>query len=304
MALDGSRGQDVPPVVHASRNDILAGALWVTASMALFAGLAAFARAAMVAGVPPLELVFLRNVFAALALTPLLLVRGKSLFVTENLHLYGVRCVVSTCSMLAWFYALSVIPIGELQAIGFLAPLFGTLAAVVVLGEVVRARRWTALAIGFAGAMLILRPGGTDFGAGQMAAVASALFGGVLAILIKQLTSRDDANQIVFLTTWIMTPLSLFPALLVWRWPSVEVVPMLIGMGACAVVGHICLTRGFAAMDASLVLTFEFSRLPFAVLVAYLAFGETIDTWTWIGGLIIFGSAVYITQREARLRQP
>jgi drug/metabolite transporter (DMT)-like permease len=97
-------------------------------------------------------------------------------------------------------------------------------------------------------------------------------------------------------------PLSLIPALFVWHWPTMEVLPALIGMGVCAVVGHICVVRGYAATDASLAMTFEFSKLPFAVAIAYLAFGEVIDVWTWVGAVIIFASAVYITRREARLR--
>ena len=79
--------------------------------------------------------------------------------------------------------------------------------------------------------------------------------------------------------------------------------PPLIGMGLCAVVGHIALVRGYAATDASLAQTFEFSRLPFTVALGYAAFGETIDAWTWIGALIIFASAIYITRREAQLRR-
>jgi drug/metabolite transporter (DMT)-like permease len=74
-------------------------------------------------------------------------------------------------------------------------------------------------------------------------------------------------------------------------------------MGLCAVVGHISLLRGFASTDASLVFTFEFSRLPFAVAVAWLAFGETTDAMTWVGALIIFASAAYITRREAQIRR-
>jgi drug/metabolite transporter (DMT)-like permease len=78
--------------------------------------------------------------------------------------------------------------------------------------------------------------------------------------------------------------------------------PALLGMGVCAVLGHVTAVRGYAATDASLAMTFEFSKLPFAVGIAYLAFGEVIDAWTWLGALVIFGSAVYITRREARLR--
>ena len=94
---------------------------------------------------------------------------------------------------------------------------------------------------------------------------------------------------------------SLVPALFVWRWPTLQVLPALIGMGVCAVVGHVTVVRGYAVIPASLAMTFEFSKLPFAVGIAYLAFGETIDLWTWVGAVIIFASAVYITRREARL---
>jgi drug/metabolite transporter (DMT)-like permease len=72
-------------------------------------------------------------------------------------------------------------------------------------------------------------------------------------------------------------------------------------MGLTAVLGHVTLVRGYAATDASLGMTFEFSRLPFSVGIAYLAFGETIDVWIWVGAAIIFGAAVYIVRREAQL---
>jgi len=204
--------------------------------------------------------------------------------------------------MQAWFYALSLIPIGEVTAISYLAPLFGTLGAVFLLGEVVRVRRWTALAVGFAGAMIILRPSGAAIGVGQVCALISAMLGGLTSVLVKQLTAHDDPDKIVFLTNAMLMPLSLIPALLVWHWPKMEVLPALIGMGLCAALGHVCVVRGYAATDASLAMTFEFSKLPFAVGIAYLAFGEVIDAWTWIGAVIIFASAVYITRREARLR--
>jgi drug/metabolite transporter (DMT)-like permease len=87
----------------------------------------------------------------------------------------------------------------------------------------------------------------------------------------------------------------------VWTWPTLDAAIPVLGLGLTAVVGHIALVRGYAATDASLAMTFEFSRLPFTVAVAYLAFGETIDAWTWVGAAIIFASAVYITRREAKL---
>ena len=284
-------------------SDPIAAVIWVTIAMALFAGLAGFARAAMNAGLHPFVVVFLRNVFAVAMLLPLLAWRGRSLLRSAQIGLYGWRVAISLFSMLAWFYALSLIPVGEVTAIGFLAPLFGTLGAILLLSEKVRMRRWGALIVGFAGAMIILRPGGSPLGLGQICAVLSAMATGVTAVLIKQLTSRDDPDKIVFLSNIMLTPLSLVPALFVWRWPTLDALVPLLGMGVCAVLGHIALVRGYAATDASLAQTFEFSRLPFTVAIAYLAFGETIDIWTWIGALFIFASAVYITRREARLRR-
>jgi drug/metabolite transporter (DMT)-like permease len=283
-------------------SDPVAGVIWITISMALFAGLAVFSRQAMNAGLHPFEVVFLRNAFACLLLVPLLAYRGRSLLQSERFGLFGMRVVVSLLSMQGWFYALSLIPIGELTAISYLAPLFGTLGAVFLLGEVVRIRRWTALGVGFLGAMIILRPAGTAMGVGQLCALFAAVMSGLTAVLVKQLTARDDPDKIVFLTNMMLLPLSLVPALFVWRWPTLAVVPALIGMGVCAVLGHVSVVRGYAATDASLAMTFEFSKLPFAVGIAYLTFGEVIDAWTWIGALIIFASAVYITRREARLR--
>ena len=288
----------------AARADPVAAVLWVTAAMLLFGGLAAFARASMNQGLHPFVVVFLRNLCAVAMLLPLLAWRGRSLVRSPQIGLYGIRILISFSSMLAWFYALSLIPIGEVTAISFLAPLFGTLGAIALLGEIVRLRRWLALIVGFAGAMIILRPGASPLGLGQMCAVLSAILTGLTAVLIKQLTSRDDPDKIVFLTNLGLLPLSLVPALLLWTWPTAAVLPSLAGMGLCAVLGHIALVRGYAKTDASLAQTFEFSRLPFTVAIGYAAFGETIDLWTWIGAFIIFGSAVYVTRREAQLKRP
>jgi drug/metabolite transporter (DMT)-like permease len=279
----------------------IAGVFWVTISMAMFAGLAAFSRAAMNAGLHPFEVVFLRNLFACLMLLPLLAWRGKSLLHSDQLPLYGVRVLVSLFSMQAWFYALSLIPIGEVTAISFLAPVFGTVGAILLLGERVRLRRWTAITVGFLGAMIILRPGMAPLGLGQLLAVVSAMSQGLTVIMVKQLTAGDDPDKIVFLTNIMLLPLSLVPALFVWTWPTLGAVLPILGMGITAVLGHVALVRGYAATEASLAMTFEFSRLPFTVAVAWLAFGEMIDAWTWLGALVIFVSAAYITRREARL---
>jgi drug/metabolite transporter (DMT)-like permease len=269
--------------------------------MALLVGIAAVGRYAARSGIDPAQILFFRNFFCVVWMLPLFAWRGSSLVKTKQLRLYGMRVMLSFISMMAFFQALALLPIGEVTAINFLSPLFGTLFAILLLGEHVGTRRWTALAVGFLGAVVILRPTGSAFGFGQVAALTSAMAIGVIGPLVKQLTSVDGADRIVFITNLLLTPLSLIPALFVWTWPPLELWPQLILMGLFAVLGHMALVRGYAVSDASLVMTFKFSRLPFAVLIGYLAFGELIDGWTWVGAIIIFAAALYVTHREAQM---
>lgn len=292
-----------PPAPARLASGPLAGIVWVTISMALFAVLAAASRMALAQGYHSLQVVFLRNLSALVVLLPLLAWRGGDLVHSRAFGLYGVRVAISLASMTAWFYALSLIPLGEITAIGFLSPLFGALGAIVFLGEKVRARRWTALAVGFIGAMIVLRPGSGSLGIGQACALLSAVAGGVIGVLLKRLVTADDPDKIVFLSTAMMTPMSLVPALFVWRWPGLDLLPILAVIAVTGVLGHISLMRAYRAIDASLVMTFEFSRLPFVVAIGYFMFGEMIDRWTWIGAAVIVASASYIAHREAKVRR-
>ena len=295
-------------VPTAGASDVRAGDpvrafVWVTVAMVLFAVLAAGSRLVIAKGYDALQVVFLRNVSAVLLMLPLLAWRGLSLVRSNAFGLYGVRVVISLVSMTAWFYALALIPMGEITAIGFLSPLFGTLSAILFLGEKVRLRRWTALIIGFIGAMIILRPGAGSLGLGQGCALLSAIAGGLIAALLKELAHRDDPAKIVFITTALMTPLSLMPALFVWRPVGLDVVPLLALVAVVGVAGHVALMQAFRQADASLIMTFEFSRLPFVVGLGWWLFGELIDGWTWVGASVIVASAAYITHREAKVRR-
>ena len=132
------------PFLRVPASGPIAAAIWLTLAMALMAVLAAFVRASMNAGLHPFQVVFLRNAVATLLLAPLLAWRGMSLVRSSQLPRYGLRVAISLLSMQAWFYAISLIPIGEVTAISFLAPVLGTVGAIVLLGERVRLRRWTA----------------------------------------------------------------------------------------------------------------------------------------------------------------
>ena len=244
------------------------------------------------------QTVFCRLFFAFVVLLPLVLHSGIGKVVTTQLKTYIFRSISGIIAMWMWFYAVTLIPIGEQTALSFLAPLFTTMGAAVFLGEIVRMRRWLAIMVGFIGALIIIRPGIIDLTLGHFVAIATALAFGCSTLIIKHLTRKDDPLVIVFISHLIMMPLALLPAVYVWEWPSYDVWLILMATGPVAVIGHVTMAKAYKLADASFVAGVDYARLPFAVLFGWVLFGELSDIWTWIGASIIFGSSFYVIRRE------
>jgi drug/metabolite transporter (DMT)-like permease len=296
--MSAQRPPRIPAMPHLPAPVI--GALWVVASSLGFAVFNLISRV-LVDELPPLVVVFVRNLSAFLFTWPWIWHYGFAALRTRHFGLYLSRSSIAFFSMACWFTGLAMMPLATAAALSFTAPLWATMAAVIVLGETVRARRWTATIIGFLGAMIVLRPGIEVIGLGPLLLLASAALGGVNATLVKHLTRTESAGAIVIYMTMLLTPMSLIPALFVWETPGWHLVPWILLLGFLGTASHFCLVRGFAVADASLVMPFEFVRLPFVALGAWFAFGEVPDVWTIVGAGVIFGSAAYIAQREATL---
>lgn len=255
------------------------------------------------ANLHPFEIVFFRTFFGLVAIAPFMFRAGVLDRLGEAARLYFWRVVVGLTSMLTWFYAITKIPLAEATALSFMTPIFATVAAIVFLREVVRLRRWTATLIGFGGALLVLRPGVSSIGIGEITAVASALAGALATVLVKMLSRTEATNRVVAINLLFLTPLALIPALFVWTWPTPTEWLWLAGMGFAATAANWLTVRAFALGDTTAVLPYDFTRLPFVALLAFLLFGEVPDLWTWVGGGIIFLSSFYIARREAQIRK-
>jgi drug/metabolite transporter (DMT)-like permease len=203
--------------------------------------------------------------------------------------------------MFCWFSALVTLPLAEAIALGFTQPLFATVLAVVLLGEVVRLRRWTATILGFLGAMVILRPGLEEVTLAHLLVLFSSATGAITSVVVKRLTRTEDPSTIVTYMTLLATPLALLVALPVWTWPDGPTWFWLVVLGLLGTIGHQGSTRAFKLLDASLAASLDFIRLPMAAMIAWVAFAEVPDIWTWIGGAIIGGASIYIARREAQL---
>ena len=247
------------------------------------------------------EIAFFRNFFGLLAAAPLILRHGPGFLKTTQFPRYLFRCVIGICSMLAGFWAIGHLPLAQAVSLSYSTPLFVTLAAAAMLNERVRARRWTAVVLGFVGVLVIVRPGTAEFTADAMIAVLAAVMSALVAIQIKQLSQVDKADTIVFWTYALWVPMSLLPALLDWRWPLGVVWLWLAAIGILGTGGQLFWTRALKLGEVSALTPISFMQLPIVGLFGWLLFEETLDAWTVAGTLVILGSNAYIAHREATL---
>ncbi len=276
------------------------GAIWIA-----FAGLILVTMSSMVkalgASFDSFQILFFRCAVGAVALLPLALRYGFGTYATRRAGLHVVRTLVGISAMACFFYALTHMPLAEATAILFSRPLFTTILAVVVLGEVVRWRRATATVVGFIGILIILRPGATAFEPAALVAVLGAMLAGATIITIKKLSATEPTVVIVFWFTIGGTVLALIPAMLVWRTPTGAEWGLLVLMGLLGLAGQAAMTRGFALGEASAVVSFDYLRLIFAGLIGIVLFAEVPDIWSITGAAIIITSTLYIIRREIKL---
>jgi S-adenosylmethionine uptake transporter len=278
------------------------GAFWMMCCVVVMSGMNVIVRIVS-ESLHPFEAVFFRNLFSLVFMLPWIMRGGFGELRTGNFRLYIVRALIGLVSMMSWFYAVSIMPLSDVIALSFTAPLFGTILAATVLGEVVRARRWAATLVGFAGVIIIVRPGVDTIDLGTAVVLLSSVTTAISVVIVKRLTRTESTTAIVTYLTLMLTPMSFVGALFVWVWPSPTTLAWLFALGVCGAGGHWCMARAFAAADASLVMIFDYARLPFVAVMAYLIFGETTDMWTWIGAAVIAAASIYTARREALLHR-
>jgi drug/metabolite transporter (DMT)-like permease len=275
-------------------------ALLMLASTVLF-GLMAVAIRLASQSLHTFEVAFFRNFFGLLATLPLFVRHGPSLLRTQHFPRYLLRCLIGITGMMCGFWAIGHLPLAQAVSLSYSSPIFVVIAAALFLGERVHARRWSAVAIGFIGVLVITRPGSNDFSVGMLIAIFSALMTGLVSIQIKQLSALEPADRIVFYTTMIWVPMSLIPAALVWRWPEGIVWVWVVAAGLLGTSGHMLWTRALKLGDVSALTPISFMQLPVVATAGWLLFGERVDRWTIVGTFIIFASSAYIAHREALL---
>ncbi|MBM3569380.1 MAG: DMT family transporter [Alphaproteobacteria bacterium] len=257
--------------------------------------------------IPVLQQMFFRNAGAFLPILVVLIATGgMAQLRTRRLGDHGKRAGIGLVSQFCFFYAFAHLPLADVVATGFAAPLFLTALAPFLLGESVGWRRWSAVAVGFAGVLLLLQPGqgGGDYLSGAGYAGPILLGGTVLyalvMVMLRQLGSTEASVTIVFYFSATAT-VGLGLALpLVWVTPADwREWAILIGLGVFGGIGQILMTQAFRLAPASIVAPFDYSQILWAVLLGHFIWSEWPTALGWSGVGLVIASGLYILHREA-----
>ncbi len=290
------------PPVAVPAVPVLKAALWMTGAIVSFSSMAVAGRAVS------LELdTFETMMYRSFIGVVLVLVIGGALgrlgeVTTRSLHLQFIRNVAHFTGQNLWFYSLAFIPLAQVFALEFTSPLWVTLLAPLVLGEKLTRTRAIAAALGFAGILIVARPGFSEVNVGVFAAAASAIgFAGSI-LFTKKLTRTETITCILF---WLTVMQAVFGIVCAGydgdiALPSATTWPWLVVIGCAGLLAHLCLTNALAVAPATVVVPFDFIRLPVIAIVGMLLYGESLDIFVLIGAAVIFGANYLNIWTESR----
>lgn len=247
-----------------------------------------------------IEISFFRALFGIVIMLPWLMRSGVGVLRTSHTGLYVTRGFLSTVAMYGWFGSLTLIPIGDATAISFTFPLFIALAGVLLLKEPAHATRWIALAAGFAGTLIVVRPGFQEVNIGVFMVIGGGVCIAFSAMILKVMLRTDTPDKAAIYQSIYMLPFAFVAVLFVWEWPTPEQWFWGFMLGAGSTTAQRLYSRAFATGDVGSIAPFDFTRLPFAIAIGFVVFSELPDLWTIVGGVVIFCSSIFAGRTESR----
>ncbi|MDD9718280.1 MULTISPECIES: DMT family transporter [Dinoroseobacter] len=285
-----------------SQSRPLAGMLWMVATGVSFVAVTALVKS-IGSDIPAAQAAFLRYVLGLVFILPVLASLLRTLPSRANLSIFALRGLIHTGAVIAWFFAMTQIPIAEVTAMNYFSPVYVTIGAALFLGEKLAARRIAAICVALLGALIILRPGFRELSPGHFAMLGTALGFAISYLLAKRLV-RDLSPGLVVAWLSIFVSIGLAPfAIAVWVTPSPWHLVVLFGVACFATLGHYTMTRAFQAAPMSVTQPVTFLQLVWATALGALVFGEAVDGFVVLGGGLIVAAISFLSWREARLRR-
>ena len=288
------------PAAGADRHVPVAGMLWMCGATIFFSLSFTLVKGLQDEGVTVYQAVLFRQTFGLLVFLPMIIGSGFAPLKTVVPVRHFTRAALGFGGMCTGYYSLSLINVAESVALQFTLPFFTMFAAVMLLGEKIYSHRLAATVIGFAGVMIIVRPGFAELNIGILFALAASAFHAVSDTYARFLARYDGIRTIMVFNFVFTIPLAAVPAAVYWAPVSVETLPLLVLFGAAGICAQFCLTRSLSLAQASLVSPILFLRLPLVSVIAYYAFGQQTEIWTWIGAGVIIAATVWMARFEVR----
>ena len=243
----------------------------------------------------PLQL-FWRQGTALIVLLPLIVRAGRGAFVTRNFRVIAFRSVCAMSALMLWIYATSHLPLAIATTLSFTRPLWIVLLAWLLLGEQIGRAKWIAMALGFAGVLVMVRPGvSVEAPLAQAAALLASFMFALSFVSIKVMTGDNDPLVIMVYSCLFGVALSGWPAAEMWRTPTVNEGLLLAGLGFTSLTAFGCLLKALTIEGAAALMPLDYLRLPLVVLSGIILFGETLSSATIIGALLILSGALTTT---------
>jgi drug/metabolite transporter (DMT)-like permease len=234
------------------------------------------------------ELMAIRSWVGLCLLYPLIWRAGGFAVVkTQRLPLHIGRNTIHFGAQLGWFYALTLIPIGQVVAIEFTMPIWTAILAATFLGERMTIWKIAAIVLGVVGVVVIVRPATSEVEPGQLIALAAAVGFGVSVAMVKSLTRTEQALSIMFWMLVVQSAAGLFPALYVWTWPPTYLWGWVVVIAFCGTFSHYCMARAMLHADATVVIPMDFLRVPLTAAAGWLIYSERLDLFTVLGAALI-----------------
>ena len=245
------------------------------------------------------EIMEVRSILGFLMLYPL--VRGSGGFAamrtSRPLQHIG-RNLIHYAAQLGWFFALTLIPLGQVVSIEFTMPIWTAILAASFLGERMTVWKIAAILLGVVGVIVIVRPATGDVNPGQLIALAAAVGFGISVAMMKSLTRTETTVAIIFWMLVIQGAAGFFPALYLWKWPSAYAWGWIVVIAFCGTFSHYCMARAMLHADATVVLPMDFLRVPLTATAGWLIYSERLDMFT------VLGAALILTGNLLNLKAP
>lgn len=294
------------PIDHplpGKQSDIRRGILWMIAAMLMFASVNAAAKT-LTQSYPIAQVVWGRYFFQMVLLAVVLWPRLPGVVVSRRPGLQLFRSCLLFFTTALFFTGLGHIPLAEATSLMYLAPIVVTVLSVPMLGEQVGGRRWAGVVAGFAGALLIIRPGFGILALAALAPLGAAFTHGLYQITTRMLSGTDGPVTTLAYSALVGAVVSSVAVSFFWQQPDLKGWALMAVTGLCATLGHFSMIKAFAEAPASAVSPLSYTNMLWSGLYGAVLFAHIPDAWTLLGAAVIAGSGLYIFFRERRRREP